>query len=53
MPCHPNCLAMAYALKLNNKVIALTGLINSDALVQILHYSVLYEQNKELKSKFF
>ena len=53
MPCHPNCLAMAYALKLNNTVIALTGLINLDTLVQILHCSVLYEQNEELKSKFF
>ena len=53
VPCHPHCLAMAYALKLNNKVIALIGLINLDALVQILHTSVLYEQNKELKSKFF
>lgn len=53
VPCHPNCLAMAYALKLNNKVIALTGLINPDTFVQIIYHSVLYEQNEELKSKFF
>ncbi len=53
MPCHPDCLTRADALKLNNKVIALIGLINPDALVQILHISVLYEQNEELKSKFF
>jgi hypothetical protein len=30
VPCHPDCLAMAYALKLNGKVIPLTGLINPD-----------------------
>ena len=36
MPFHSDSLAMAYALKLNNKFIALTGLINPDALVQIL-----------------
>jgi hypothetical protein len=46
-------LTRADALKLNGKVMPLTGLINQDALVQILHFSVLCEQNEELKSKFF
>lgn len=36
VPCHPDNLAMAYALKLNGKVIPLTGLINPDAFVEIL-----------------
>jgi uncharacterized radical SAM superfamily Fe-S cluster-containing enzyme len=53
VPCHPDCLAMAYALKLKGKVIPLTGLINPDAFVQLMPNSVLYEQNEELKSKIF
>jgi uncharacterized radical SAM superfamily Fe-S cluster-containing enzyme len=51
VPCHPDCLAMAYALKVKGKVIPLTGLINPDAFVQLMPNSVLYEQNEELKSK--
>ena len=44
---------MAYALKLNGKVIPLTGLINPDAFVEIMPNSILYEQNEELRRKFF
>ncbi|HEY9605110.1 MAG TPA: hypothetical protein V6C85_26130, partial [Allocoleopsis sp.] len=53
VPCHPDSLAMAYALKLNGKIIPLTGLINPDTFVQIMPNSVLYEQNEELKRKIF
>jgi len=53
VPCHPDCLAMGYALKLNGKVIPLTGLIHPDALVKIMPNSVLYEQNEELKRHIF
>jgi uncharacterized radical SAM superfamily Fe-S cluster-containing enzyme len=53
VPCHPDCLAMAYALKLNGKVIPLTGLIDPDTFVKIMPNSVLYEQNEELKHKIF
>ncbi|MBD2388788.1 radical SAM protein [Cylindrospermum sp. FACHB-282] len=53
VPCHPDCLAMAYALKINGKVIPLTGLINPDAFVKMLPNSVLYEQNQELKKQIF
>jgi uncharacterized radical SAM superfamily Fe-S cluster-containing enzyme len=53
VPCHPDSLAMAYALKLNGKVIPLTGLINPDVFVQIMPNSVLYEQNEELKRNVF
>jgi 7,8-dihydro-6-hydroxymethylpterin dimethyltransferase len=52
VPCHPDSLAMAYALKLNGKVIPLTGLINPDKFVEIMPNSVLYEQNEELKQQF-
>ncbi len=53
IPCHPDSLAMAYALKLDGKVISLTGLINPDTFVKIMPNSVLYEQNEELKRKIF
>ncbi len=53
VPCHPDNLAMAYALKLNGKVIPLTGLINPDVFVEIMPNSVLYEQNEELKRHIF
>jgi uncharacterized radical SAM superfamily Fe-S cluster-containing enzyme len=53
VPCHPDCLAMAYALKLNGKVMPLTGLINPEAFVEMMPNSVLYEQNEELKRKIF
>ncbi|MBU7586733.1 MAG: radical SAM protein [Nostoc sp. TH1S01] len=53
VPCHPDCLAMAYALKLNGKVIPLTSLINPDIFVDIVPNSVLYEQNEELKKHIF
>ncbi|RAM51498.1 MAG: radical SAM protein [Hapalosiphonaceae cyanobacterium JJU2] len=53
VPCHPDCLAMAYALKVNGKVIPLTGLINPEKFVEIMPNSVLYEQNPELKRHIF
>lgn len=53
VPCHPDSLAMAYALKVKGKVIPLTGLLNPDDLVKIMPNSVLYEQNEELKKQIF
>lgn len=53
VPCHPDCLAMAYALKIDGKVIPLTGLINPEMFVEMMPNSVLYEQNEELKKQIF
>lgn len=53
VPCHPDCLAMAYALKIKGKVIPLTGLFDPTAFVQMMPNSVLYEQNEELKQRIF
>jgi uncharacterized radical SAM superfamily Fe-S cluster-containing enzyme len=53
VPCHPDCLAMGYALKVDGKVIPLTGLINPEMFVKIMPNSVLYEQNEELKRQIF
>ena len=53
VPCHPDSLAMAYALKLNGKVIPLTGAVAPDDFVKMMPNSVLYEQDEELKRKTF
>ena len=53
VPCHPDSLAMGYALKLKGQVIPLTGIIDPDAYVKMMPNSVLYEQNEDLKSKIF
>jgi hypothetical protein len=53
VPCHPDCLAMAYALKVKGKVIPLTGLFEPNTFVKIMPNSVLYEQDDELKRNIF
>jgi uncharacterized radical SAM superfamily Fe-S cluster-containing enzyme len=53
VPCHPDCLAMAYALKVKGQVIPLTGLLDPTAFLDAMPNSVLYEQNAELKKKIF
>jgi hypothetical protein len=53
VPCHPDCLAMAYALKLNEQIIPLTGLLDPTAFLNVMPNSVLYEQNEDLKQKIF
>ncbi|MBD2020306.1 radical SAM protein [Leptolyngbya sp. FACHB-36] len=53
VPCHPDCLAMAYALKINGQVIPLTGLLDPTAFINVMPNSVVYEQNEELKQNIF
>ncbi len=53
VPCHPDCLAMAYALKVKGEVIPLTGLLDPTTFLDVMPNSVLYEQNEELKQKIF
>jgi 7,8-dihydro-6-hydroxymethylpterin dimethyltransferase len=53
IPCHPDCLAMAYALKLNDRVIPLTGLLDSDSYIKMMPNSVAYERNEDLQKQFF
>ena len=57
VPCHPDCLAMAYALKVKgltkDEVIPLTSLISPEAYVETVPNSILYEQSEGLKKKIF
>ena len=53
VPCHPDCLAMAYALKLDGKVTPLTGKIDPGILLHGEGNSIVYEHDKKLHSQLF
>ncbi len=53
VPCHPDSLAMAYALKFQGQVIPLTGLFDTPTFVDLMPNSVLYEQHPEVKQRIF
>lgn len=53
VPCHPDSLAMAYALKIQGSVIPLTGLFDPPTFVDMMPNSVLYEQTPGLKQRVF
>ena len=53
VPCHPDCLAMGYALKLGGEVIPLTGLLKEDLLLEGGRNTIVFEQDQDLKNKVF
>jgi uncharacterized radical SAM superfamily Fe-S cluster-containing enzyme len=53
VPCHPDSLAMAYALKLGGKVVPLTGLIEPDVLINAGRNTILYEQDDAVRDGVF
>ncbi len=53
VPCHPDSLAMAYALKLQDRVVPLTGLMDPQILIEGGRNTVLYEQDDTLKGAVF
>ncbi|PWK07000.1 radical SAM protein [Tumebacillus permanentifrigoris] len=53
VPCHPDCLAMGYALKIGGNVLPLTGLIEPDVLLQGGRNTIVFEQDETLKSRVF
>ncbi|HEY0828225.1 MAG TPA: radical SAM protein [Bacilli bacterium] len=53
VPCHPDCLAMGYALKLEGGVVPLTGLIDPRILLEGGSNTIVYEHDQTLKSKIF
>jgi uncharacterized radical SAM superfamily Fe-S cluster-containing enzyme len=53
VPCHPDCLAMAYALKLGDTVLPLTGLIPREVLLQSEGSTIVYEKNQALRDRLF
>lgn len=53
VPCHPDSLAMAYALKLDGQVTPLTGLIDPQILIEGGRNTIVYEQDGVIKDALF
>lgn len=50
VPCNPDALVMAYALKIDGQVFPLTHLINPDDLINNSKNTIIYEQDDRLKN---
>lgn len=53
VPCHPDSLAMAYALKLGDTVTPLTGLIDPQVLINGRRNTIIYEQDDDVQAAIF
>jgi uncharacterized radical SAM superfamily Fe-S cluster-containing enzyme len=53
VPCHADSLAMAYALKINGKVIPLTGMIDPKVLIDGGRNTIVYEQDDAVRNGVF
>ena len=53
VPCHPDCLAMAYALKQDGRVLPLTGFIDPRLLIEGGRNTIVYEQDPAFRDRLF
>jgi len=53
VPCHPDSLAMAYALKVDGKALPLTGLIDPKVLIEGGGNTIMYEQDNAVRDAVF
>ncbi len=53
VPCHPDSLAMAYALKLGGQVVPLTGMIDPQILIEGGRNSIVYERDPAVREGLF
>jgi len=53
VPCHPDALAMAYALKLGSKTVPLTGMVPPEVLINGAKNTIVYEQEPGLRDHLF
>ncbi|HEY5330988.1 MAG TPA: radical SAM protein [Acidobacteriaceae bacterium] len=53
VPCHPDSLAMAYAMKLGGKVVPLTGMIEPDVLINGGRNTIIYERDPAIRDHIF
>lgn len=53
VPCHPDSLAMGYALKVDGKVVPLTGLIDPDVLINGGRNTIVFEQDDAVRAGVF
>lgn len=52
VPCHPDHLAMAYALKLENGLVPLTGLVDPEFLIEAGRATITYEAEPAIREHF-
>lgn len=50
VPCNPDALCMAYALKIDNQVIPMTNLLNPEDLLNTTKNTIVYENDEDLKN---
>ena len=50
VPCHPDCISMAYAIKMDDQVIPLSGLIPLDALLEGSRNTISFEKDPTLQA---
>lgn len=53
VPCHPDSLAMGYALKLGGKVLPLTGMVDPQILIEGGRNTIVYEEDPVLQEHVF
>jgi len=53
VPCHPDSLALGYALKLDGKVVPLTGMIDPKVLIEGGRNTIVYEQDDVVRQGLF
>ena len=52
VPCHPDHLAMAYALKLDSGLVPLTGLVDPEFLIEAGRATITYEREPAIREYF-
>jgi uncharacterized radical SAM superfamily Fe-S cluster-containing enzyme len=53
VPCHPDSLAMAYALKIAGKTVPLTGLVDPEVLISGARNTIVYEEEPGVRDCLF
>jgi hypothetical protein len=53
VPCHPDALGMAYALKMGGKTIPMTGMVPPEVLIDGAKNTIVYEQEAGLRDHLF
>lgn len=53
VPCHPDSLAMAYALKLDGKTYPLTRFVEPDVLINAAANTIVYEEEQGIREALF
>jgi uncharacterized radical SAM superfamily Fe-S cluster-containing enzyme len=53
VPCHPDSLAMAYALKLSGRIVPLTGMIDPEVLINGGRNTIVFEADNAVRENLF